>query len=115
MTDINYTRRFIHALILAVLLGVLFGIVNTKAEAPDCESPNPDEACMIIYYPGICSYLEPYSWWWYALNCGAGFTAETVTYEFLPDDRLRIIVDRELPNGERLIIVYHVPVRGRDR
>lgn len=49
----------------------------------DPGSNDPDDPGLIIYRPGMCSILEPYSYWWFFWGCneaGAQGAAEDDTF-----------------------------------
>lgn len=96
----------IKALIVAILFGVLLGVIVTHAQEPD-----DDE--IVVYYPGICAFLEPYSTLWYVLHCDleSELVAETVTYDFRRDGRVFVDVRREFRNGLRVHVVREIGER----
>ena len=116
---INYTTRFLKAILFALLLGCLLGVWQSRARAEDCDSDDPNSTCFYVYYAGLCSHMEPYSYWWYFWNCGQmqteGMTAEasqptreTVTYRFQPDGRVFVDILREYPGGQRSQVIREV-------
>ena len=64
MTRRQLARRYLFALLIAGLMAA--GIHRLNAQ---------DEAAIIVKRPDICDYLEPWTWWWGALGCEAGYTA----------------------------------------
>lgn len=111
MTPINLPRRYLQALLLAVLLGCLFGVLNSQAS--ECDPDDPNSTCFVVYWPGMCSYMEPYSYWWYFWACNErmDLVAETVTYHELPHGRFLVEILREYPGGERATLIREL--RGR--
>lgn len=93
--------RFIKAVLIAALLGCLFGLLASRTHADDgCDPENPSEVCLVIYHPGMCSWLEPYTPLWDFLNCRqemememtAALVEQTVEAQEL--DAVRVLVVR---------------------
>jgi hypothetical protein len=94
-------KRFLWAVLVASMLALLIGRVKAN------------EASFVIYYPGICDVLEPYTYWWGFWGCEGrtDATTETVTYHFLPDGRVLVEIIREYPGGERSTVIREL--KGR--
>lgn len=95
------TLRLLKAFFVAVLLACVLMAITEAQESNDCEGPDPAEDCVVVYYPGICGYLTPYSYWWYFHDCAneATATSESVTYTFAPDGALTTEVTRTYADG----------------
>lgn len=88
------TTRHAKALIVAMILGCLFGLV-VKVSAQDDDEGQP------IYYPGICLVLERHSKWWIFWEC------ERFDTELLSETVLVVEAD-----GERTTHVERVRENG---
>jgi hypothetical protein len=121
MTTRAVLKRLLLASVIAAFLAavlIVFSTENVRANE-GCEGSNPDETCFVVYWPGICSYLDPDSYWYWHFNCGGqveGFTAmdaerETVNYHELPDGRILVEIIREFPGGQRAQIIREL--KGR--
>lgn len=91
-------RRLLWGLVVASLLAI--GIANLRADQP-------------IYYPGICYYLEPYSYWWYAFYCDQEQTtelvAESITVQPVTDEIDSYDVHRRYRDGSERRFTVWVP------
>ena len=104
-------KRFLWAVLVAGILAWGFAALNAQEEG-ECD---PGDDCFVVYYPGLCHYLEPYSWWWYYWDCGnqEALVAESVEYTDTSRKRLRVRIDREYLDGRRVILIYDLPRKGR--
>jgi hypothetical protein len=105
-------KRFLWAVLVASMLALLIGKLN----ADECDPDNPHSTCFAVYQPGLCSLLEPWTYWWGFWGCEnrtEGLTAETVTYHFLPDGRVLVEIIREYPGGQRSIVIREL--KGQDQ
>ena len=106
--------REIRLWLYAVLIvAAILALTARSLKATDeCEGDDPGEDCLIVYYPGICHYLEPGSYWYEVFLCGdleaEGLMAESVTYS---DRRVRI--DRLYEGGRHVILIAEIPRRQR--
>lgn len=112
MTRRQLVTRYLWALLVAALLAGVIGRVHADAApAPppalqdECDSNDEDSTCFVIYRPGMCAHLEPYTYWWGFWGCEnrndlmseavtTTVTDETITteitrkYKHGPDTRL---------------------------
>jgi hypothetical protein len=116
-TPIRLTPRFLKALLIAVMLGCLFGLMASRTHADDgCDPDNPTEVCLVVYHPGMCSWLEKYSPLWDFLGCrdemeaSAMLAEQTVDVQDVADVRV-ITVRRHYSDGTVREFYRLVPAR----
>lgn len=97
-------KRYLWAVLVACLLALVIGKLHAR---------ELDEDRLVIYYPGICDVLEPYTFWWGFFGCEnrAGLVAETATYQFRPDGRVIVEIVREFQDGQRVTLIREL--KGR--
>lgn len=92
--------RLVKVLIVAMLLGLLFGVARSRAA--------------VILYPDPCTWLEPYSAWWYVLYCDQrDAVTESVSIESVSEDYDAMTVRRRFTDGTVREIQIIAPKRGR--
>ena len=102
-------RRLLIALAVAACMAL--GIKELDAESDDCEGSDPGEDCAVVYYPGICGHLEPYSYWWFYFDCGneATATSETSSYTLSSDGTRTTEITRTYADGSVIQLVLEQP------
>jgi hypothetical protein len=81
-------------LVVAFLLAVILGFAVAKVQGDDGE--------IIVYYPGICSYLEKYGYWYYFFACHLeenGLQSQEVTQTLDSDGTLTTDITRTHKDG----------------
>lgn len=130
------------ALILATLFAIVTAATPVRPVSPppapvitnaaltsvtmtdDCDPNDEFSTCFVVYYPGLCHFLEPWSYWWYFWDCYsqmqteavASLEEETVTLRRFGRDHLRVQIERRFSDGtvqhvERLVRRPHGPKR----
>lgn len=113
MIDRQIRRRFLYATCFALLVAAVL-VITARAAEDECEYADDYEACLISKYPDICPHLEPYSYWWYFLDCGnvEALASVTLTDE-VTTDRRRLRLEREYLDGRRVVLMLDRPRRVR--
>lgn len=111
-------RRLFRWICAVLILAALLVLSHRVFAAPqdDCDTQSPGEDCAVVYWPGICHWLEPYSYWWYAFYCDeeeAGVTAESVGTMPLTDRQDLVHVRREYVDGSVREFWFIAPHGGR--
>lgn len=89
------TRQRIVFVILALVFGCLLGAA-LRADGDD-----PNDSRFLIYYPGICLVLEPWTYWWGFWGCENrtdDLMSEDVT-AFNADGRRHTVIVRRYRDG----------------
>jgi hypothetical protein len=85
-------RRLLIAFLLAIILG--FAVAKVQGQ---------DEGEIIVYYPGICSVLEKYGYWYYFFAChledNNELMAQSVTQTLDSDGTLTTDITRTHKDG----------------
>jgi hypothetical protein len=109
------------ALVIAALVILTLRVLDAR-DGGDCDGADPDESCEIVYRPGICHLLQPYSYWWYAFYCdqeqeaqaqGLTVEEETSTLEPITEVHDLLTVRRRLSDGTVREFTLIVPRRGQ--
>lgn len=100
MTRSQRLRRYLWAVLVAAILASVIHRLS---------------ADIVVWRPGICAYLEPYSYWWYAFYCdqeeNAELEAEAITVQPVTDELDSYHVQRRYRDGSERRFTVLVPRR----